>query len=191
MRYEPDHKVKTHRRIVRNASRQLRAKGLNGPAVATLMRAAGLTHGGFYRHFGSRNDLVAEAVEESLQELRDRLVTAAKQADSGEGWKAMVRCYLSLELCDRADEGCPIAALAPDMARTRAALKQRIAMAILKFRQELLPFMPGHNEDEKAANFLAIFSSMIGAIAIARTMPDSAVRQRILNTVRDRLLKSF
>lgn len=191
MRYEPDHKSRTHRRIVRTASRQLRAKGLRGPAVTTLMKASGLTHGGFYRQFGSRDDLVVEAIEESLQELRDRLVAAAKNAEPREGWKAMVSTYLSLELCDRPDEGCPIAALAPDMARTRPALKQRISAAILKLRQELLPFMPGGNAEEKGANFLAIFSSMVGAIEIARTMPDSAVRQRILSSVRDHLLKSF
>jgi TetR/AcrR family transcriptional regulator, transcriptional repressor for nem operon len=66
MRYEPDHKARIHRRIVKNASRQLRAKGLNGPAVTALMKASGLSHGGFYRHFGSRDDLVVEAIEESL-----------------------------------------------------------------------------------------------------------------------------
>ena len=191
MRYEASHKAATHRRIVRNASRQLRAKGLNGPAVAALMKASGLTHGGFYKHFDSREELAVEAIEESLQELRDRLVASAESAKTGEGWKAMVRTYLSLELCDHAEEGCPIAALAPDMARTRPALKQRIASAILKLRQGLLPYMPGRNPDEKAANFLAIMSSMVGAVAIARTMPDPGVRQRILNTVRDHLLQSF
>ena len=191
MRYRPDHKVGTHRKIVRNASRQLRAKGLNGPAVATLMKASGLTHGGFYRHFGSRDDLVVEAIEESLRELRDTLITAAKKARPGEGWKAMVRSYLSLERCDRMDDGCPIAALAPDMARTRPALKKRISAAILKLRQELLPYMPGRTQEEKAVNFLAILSSMVGTVAIARTMPDPALRQRILHTVRDRLLESF
>ncbi len=191
MRYESDHKVRTHRKIVRNASRQLRAKGLNGPAVTTLMKASGLTHGGFYRHFGSRDDLVVEAIEESLEELRDRLVAAAKQAGPDEGWKAMVRSYLTLELCDRPDEGCPIAALAPDMGRTRPALKRRISGAIQKLRQELLPFMPGRNPNEKAANFLAIFSSMVGTIAMARTMPDPAVRQTILDTVREHLLRTF
>jgi TetR/AcrR family transcriptional repressor of nem operon len=191
MRYDANHKATTHRKIVRNASRQLRAKGLNGPAVTTLMKASGLTHGGFYRHFGSRDDLLVEAIEESLQELCDKLVASAESAKSGEGWKAMVKTYLSIELCDRAEEGCPIAALAPDMARTRPGLKQRIARAILKLRQGIMPFMPGRNMDEKAANFLAIFSSMVGAVAIARTMPDAAVRQRILDTVRDHLLKCF
>jgi TetR/AcrR family transcriptional regulator, transcriptional repressor for nem operon len=191
MRYDPDHKARTHRKIVRTASRQLRAKGLNGSAVATLMRASGLTHGGFYRHFGKRDDLVVEAIEESLQELRDRLVEAAQKARPGEGWKAMVRSYLTLEMCDHPDEGCPIAALAPDMARTRPALKQKISAAILKLREALLPFMPGKNADEKAANFLAIFSSMVGTIAIARTIPDPGMRQRILNSVRDQLVHSF
>jgi TetR/AcrR family transcriptional repressor of nem operon len=191
MRYASDHKARTHQRIVRDASRQLRAKGLNGPAVSTLMKASGLTHGGFYKHFGSRDDLVAEAIEESLQELRDRLVTAAEEARPAEGWKAMVRTYLTLELCDRADQGCPIAALAPDVARTPPALRQRIARAVLKLREELLDWMPGRTSNERAANFLAIFSSMVGAIVIARTMPDPAVRQTILHTVRDSLLRSF
>ena len=191
MRYDPDHKSRIHRRIVKNASRQLRAKGLNGPAVTALMKASGLTHGGFYRHFGSRDELVIEAVEESLQELRDRLITAAKEAEPDEGWKAMVRSYLSLERCDHPDDGCPIAALAPDIARTRSVVKQRSSAAILKFRQELLPYMPGKDAEERATNFLAILSSMVGTIAIARTMPDPAVRQRILNRVRDHLLASF
>jgi len=191
MRYDADHKDRTHRKIVRNASRQLRAKGLNAPAVATLMKGAGLTHGGFYRHFKSRDDLVVEAIDESLQHLRDRLIAAAKQVNPDEGWKAMVETYLALESCDRAEDGCPIAALAPDMARTRPPVKQRISSAILKFRQELLPFMPGADPQEKGANFLAIFSSLVGAITIARTMPDPAVRQRILNTVRDHLIESF
>lgn len=191
MRYEADHKARTHQRIVRNASRQLRAKGLNGPAVATLMKAAGLTHGGFYKHFGSRDDLVAEGIEEALLELRDVLLKAAEQEIRGEGWKGMIRSYLSVERCDRADEGCPIAALAPDMARTRPALKRRIAGAILKFREAVLPFMPGRSAEEKGANFLAIFTSMVGAIAIARTMPDRAVRERILKTVEERLIGSF
>lgn len=191
MRYDPEHKTRTHRKIVRNASRQLRAKGLTGSAVTTLMKASGLTHGGFYRHFGSRDELVIEAIEESLLELGDRLMTAAKDAKPGEGWKAMVRSYLSLERCDHLDDGCPIAALAPDIARARPAVKRRSSAAILKFRQEILPFMPGKDAEEKTTNFLAIISSMVGAIALARTMPDAAVRQRILDRVRDHLLASF
>jgi TetR/AcrR family transcriptional repressor of nem operon len=191
VRYDSEHKERTHRRIVKSASRQLRKRGLNGPAVATLMKASGLTHGGFYKHFSSRDDLVVEAVEESLRELTQTLTDAPKHSGSRDGWKAMVTTYLSLERCDRADIGCPIAALAPDIARTAPAMKQRISAAILKFREELIPLMPGRTLEEKSSNFLMIITSMVGAIAIARTMPELAVRQAILDTARDRLLQAF
>ena len=191
MRYDAEHKSTIHRKIVKGAARQLRKKGLNGPAVATLMKASGLTHGGFYKHFSSRDDLVIEAVEESFRELTQMLMDAASQSGSQDAWKKMVTTYLSLERCDRPETGCPIAALAPDIARATPAIKQRGSAAILRFRSHIIPFMPGRTADEKAANFLMIMTSMVGAIAIARTMPDLTVRQRILDTVRDRLLASF
>jgi TetR/AcrR family transcriptional repressor of nem operon len=191
MRYDAEHKARTHRRIVKSASRQLRKNGLNGPAVATLMKASGLTHGGFYKHFSSRDDLVVEAIEDSLKELTKTLIDAAQHSGSRDAWKAMVTTYLSLERCDRADIGCPIAALAPGIARTAPAMKQRISAAILMFRSELIPFMPGRTTEEKGSNFLMLMTSMVGTIALARTMPEKAVREAILDTVRDRLLASF
>ena len=191
MRYDVEHKTRTRRRIVRNASRQLRAKGLNGPGVAALMKASGLTHGGFYKHFGSRDDLVAEAIEEGLHELRDTLIAAATESGRDGGWKTIIRAYLSPERCDQIHDGCPIASLAPDVARAKPALKQRIAAGLAAFREELLPFMPGRNATEQGANFAVMFSSMIGAVSLARMMPDPTVRHRILNTVRDRLLECF
>ena len=191
MRYDSEHKARTHGRIVKSASRQLKKKGLNGPAVTSLMKASGLTHGGFYKHFSSRDELVVEAVEESLQELTDTLIGAAKQSGSKEGWREIIKTYLSIERCDRPEIGCPIAALAPDIARTPSAMKRPISAAILKFRASLIPFMPGRTQEEKSSNFLRIITSMVGAIAIARTMPEQAVRQRILDSVRDTLLASF
>jgi TetR/AcrR family transcriptional repressor of nem operon len=191
MRYDTEHKAKTHSRIVKSASRQLRKKGLNGPAVATLMKASGLTHGGFYKHFSSRDDLVVEAVEESFRELTETLTGAAERSGSRAPWKSMIETYLSLERCDGIDRGCPIAALAPDIARTPSAMKQRISRAILKFREAVMPFMPGRTPEEKSSNFLMIMTSMVGAIAIARTMPEIAVRRAIVDTVRERLLESF
>lgn len=191
MRYDAEHKANIHRKIVKGAARQLKKKGLNGPAVTTLMKASGLTHGGFYKHFSSRDDLVIEAIEESFDELSEELIEAAKQSGKQDGWKSMVKTYLSLERCDRPEIGCPIAALAVDIARGTRAVKQRGSAAILKFRSEVIPYMPGNNAEEKASNFLVIMTSMVGAIAIARTMPELAVRQSILDTVRDRLLSSF
>lgn len=191
MRYDAEHKSVIHRKIVKGAARQLKKKGLNGPAVTALMKASGLTHGGFYKHFSSRDDLVVEAVEESFRELTQELIEAAKRSGSQNAWKSMVKAYLSLERCDRAEIGCPIASLAPDIARATPTVKQRGSAAILKFRSEITPYMPGRTAQEKAANFLMIMTSMVGAIVIARTMPEVAVRQAILDTVRDRLLATF
>lgn len=191
MRYDAEHKSTIHRKIVKGASRQLRKKGLNGPTVAALMKASGLTHGGFYKHFSSRDDLVVEAIEESLTELTQMLTDAAAQSGSRAPWKSIIDTYLSIERCDGPDRGCPIAALAPDIARTPLPMKQRIAAAILKFRENVISFMPGRTSGEKASNFLMIMTSMVGTIAIARTMPELSVRQAILSTMRNRLLDSF
>ncbi len=119
------------------------------------------------------------------------MIDAANQSGMRSPWKSMIDTYLSLKRCDGADRGCPIAALSPDIARTPPAMKQRLSAAILKFREELIPFMPGQTVEEKSSNFLMIFTSMVGTIAIARTMPELAVRQAILGTVRERLLASF
>ncbi|WP_167882315.1 TetR/AcrR family transcriptional regulator [Leptospira langatensis] len=171
------------------ASRQIRAKGLVGPAVPALMKASGLTHGGFYKHFASRDNLIVEAVEESFQELTDIFIKAATA--SGEGWRGIVNTYLSLERCDRIDTGCPIAALAPELARAKSNIKNRSVLAIIKFRQDVLPLMPGKSASEKEKNFFIIMSSMAGAVIVARTIPDQKVREGILNSVRDFLLDSF
>ena len=191
MRYDAEHKSTIHRKIVKGASRQLRKKGLNGPTVAALMKTSGLTHGGFYKHFSSRDDLVVEAVEESLRELTLTLLESAQHSGSKDAWKAMVTTYLSLERCDRFEIGCPIAALASDIARSPNRIKRHSSAAILKFRAEILPYMPGRTEVEKRSSFLAILTSIVGAIVIARTMPDAAVREAILNSTRDRLLKQL
>src|SRR5262249_15889240 len=191
MRYDVDHKKKTHRRIVASASRQLRAKGLQGPGIAKLMKATGLTHGGFYKHFRSKDELIAEAVEESLCDVRERFFLIAKQAPPGEGWKEIIKRHLSLEHCDRADMGCPIAALAPDIGRSSASIRKLIAASMKNHREKVLPFMPGRNRRERERNFVIIVTALTGAVSIARIMPDVADKQWILNSVRDHLLASF
>src|SRR5271155_1511874 len=100
MRYRPEHKLETHRKIVKDASRRVRAEGLNGAAVSAVMKDAGLTHGGFYKHFGSKDDLLLESLREGFREMEDTLVHAAEQSWPGAAWKAIVETYLSLELCE-------------------------------------------------------------------------------------------
>src|SRR5580658_3333853 len=176
MRYPPEHKAEVHQKIVKDASRRVRAEGMSGAAVAAVMRDAGLTHGGFYKHFESKDELLMESLGETFQEIAERLALAAEQSQPGTGWKAIVNAYLSPEHCDHAECGCPVAALAPELARADMAIKAPIAGELIKYKARMLPWMPGRRAVDKERAFLAIFSTMIGAIAIARILPDQAAR---------------
>jgi TetR/AcrR family transcriptional regulator, transcriptional repressor for nem operon len=191
MRYKPGHKAEIHQKIVKDASQRVRSGGLNGAAVATVMQDTGLTHGGFYRHFGSKDELLLESLRESFREIEDILVHAAEESSPGEAWKAIVKTYLSLELCEHPERGCPLAALAPDLARVDTRMKPQIVAELVNYKNRMVPFMPGRRTLDKERAFFSIFSTMIGAVEIARLLPDPAIRQKVLGSVRDFLLRNF
>ena len=191
MRYRPQHKVEIHRKIVKDASRRVRAEGLNGAGVSAVMQDAGLTHGGFYKHFASKDDLLLESLREGFREIEDTLVHAAKQSAPREAWKAIVKTYLSLELCEHPERGCPLAALSPELARVDKRMKPQIVAELVNYKDRMVPFMPGRRTVDKERAFFAIFSTMIGAVEIARMLPDPAIREKVLGSARDFLLRSF
>src|SRR5437763_13190811 len=124
MRYEPEHKTRTRDRIVRNAARKLRAEGLSGSGVASVMKASGLTVGGFYKHFRSKDELLADAIAEGFSESSEKIYSALQNLPREERWKQLVRVYLSPEHCDHPDSGCPLAALAPERSEERRVGKE-------------------------------------------------------------------
>ena len=191
MRYQPEHKVGTHQKIVKDASRRVRTEGMTGAAVSAVMRDAGLTHGGFYKHFESKDALLMESLSAAFQEVADRLAQVAEQSQSETAWKAIVKTYLSLEYCDHVEYGCPLPALAPELARADKAMKPRIFEELKKYRSRMLPFMPGQRTADKESAFFAIFSTMVGAVEIARMLPEPAMREKVLASARDLLLRSF
>src|SRR5580704_18758378 len=139
MRYHPEHKVEVHRKILKDASRRVRAEGITGAAVSSVMRGAGLTHGGFYKHFGSKDDLLTQALSEAFREMADRLTQVAERSRPGTAWKAIVRAFLSAEHCDHAEGGCPLAALAPELARAGHAMKAPVRGELTKYKNRMLP----------------------------------------------------
>ena len=191
MRYQPEHKVEIHQKIVKDASRRIRSEGLTGAAVSSVMRDAGLTHGGFYKHFESKDELLIESLGESFREIADRLVHAAEQSNAEEPWKAIVKTYLSLEYCDHAERGCPLTTLAPELARVDKKMRGSILGELVKYRDRMIPFMPGRRTTDKERAFFQIFSTMIGATAIARMLPAPEMREKVLANARDLLLRSF
>ena len=191
MRYPPEHKAEIHQQIVKDASRRIRSEGMTGAAVSAMMRDSGLTHGGFYKHFGSKDELLMESLSEAFHEISDRLAHAAEQSKPETAWKAIVKTYLSLEYGDHVEYGCPLTALAPELARTDKAIKPRIFEELKKYRSRMLPFMPGQRTADKERAFFSIFSTMVGAIEIARMLPEPAMREKVLASAKDLLLRSF
>src|SRR5579864_4869818 len=99
MRYEPEHKTRTRERIIRNAARKLRAEGLSGPGVESVMKASGLTVGGFYKHFRSKDELLAEAIAQGFSELSEKIDSSLQHVPRQDRWKELVRVYLSPDHC--------------------------------------------------------------------------------------------
>jgi TetR/AcrR family transcriptional regulator, transcriptional repressor for nem operon len=187
MRYEPEHKTQTRNRIVRNAARKVRAEGLSGPGVGSVMKASGLTVGGFYKHFRSKDELLAEAIAQGFSDSWDRIHSAVQNVPREDTWKEIVRVYLSPEHCDHPDTGCPVAALAPEIARAKVTIRKRIAGLMTQW----VEFMPGATAKERQQNFFVIFSAMAGAVSIARMLIEPADKQKVLASMRDHLLRSF
>lgn len=190
MRYRPEHKIETHEKIVKDASRRVRAEGLNGVAVTAVMRDAGLTHGGFYKHFANKDELLIESLREGFRDIIESLVRAGEQSTPGEAWKAIVKTYLRPEMCEHPEHGCPLATLGPELARVDKRMKPQIVAELVNYKNRMVPFMPGRRMADKERAFFAVFSTMTGAVEIARLLPDP-VRGQILANARDFLLRSF
>lgn len=187
MRYEREHKTRTRDRIVRNAARKFRAEGLSGPGVASVMKASGLTVGGFYKHFRNRDELLTEAIARGFAESNANIRSALEHVPPEHKWKELVRLYLSIEHCDHPDTGCPVAALAPEMARAKLSVRKRIASLM----KEWVDIMPGGTAREREQNLYLIYGAMAGAMSIARILTDPTDKQKLLASARDHLLQSF
>jgi TetR/AcrR family transcriptional repressor of nem operon len=191
MRYEPEHKAQTRDRIIRNAARKLRAEGMSGPGVASVMKASGLTVGGFYKHFRSKEELLAEAIAQGFSEFSDKVHSSLQNVPPEDRWKEVVRWYLSPEHCNRPDTGCPVVTLAPEIARAKLTVRKRIGGLMKELTARWAEFMPGATTSERERNFFIIFSAMAGAVAIARLFSEPADRERVLASTRDHLFASF
>ena len=135
--------------------------------------------------------MLVESLKEGFHEIIAVLVCAAEQSPPGEAWKAIVKTYLRPEMCEDPGHGCPLATLAPELARVERRMKHQIVAELVNYKSRMLPFMPGRRSVDKERAFFAMFSTMMGAIEIARLLPDPAMREKVLGSTRDFLLRSF
>jgi TetR/AcrR family transcriptional repressor of nem operon len=188
MGYSKAQKEKTHKRIVAIASKRFREKGLAGFGIAELMKEAGLTVGGFYKHFDSRDELVAEAVSAAFG-IWQRQKEAAESSGQSLSFAKLIDDYLSDVHRKNPGAGCAFSALAPELARsdkrTRALTSEQVRDDI----ELIAGLLPG--KDRRAARSRAIltFSALVGAMSLARAVSDEALSHEILVSAAD-LLKN-
>jgi TetR/AcrR family transcriptional regulator, transcriptional repressor for nem operon len=185
VRYGREHKSESRSRIVESAAREFRIKGPDKVGVADVMSGAGLTHGAFYAHFASKDALVAEAIDAMFSETR-RLTQALDVALAGgeaeirTAFRAFVGSYLSAQHRDAPECGCPLPALAADMARTDSAAKARFAAGVERLSGRIAAVLERLGFAESVAEANVMLAQLAGAIGLARAVGDSARSDAIL-----------
>jgi len=190
MRHSKAEKAKTHKRIVAIASKRFREEGLAGIGIADLMKEAGLTVGGFYKHFKSRDELVAEAIGSALGFWKGQ-VHAAASGGPPVTYGSLIDDYLSQAHRNHPGTGCPVSALAGDIARsdkrTRAVVTRQIRdnIALLATLIHDTDQNDPGGKDKSTARAQAVLSycALVGAIGVARAVSDEQLSREILRTV--------
>jgi TetR/AcrR family transcriptional regulator, transcriptional repressor for nem operon len=180
----------THERIVATAARAIRRGGFHGVGVADIMKEAGLTHGGFYAHFSSRNALLAEALERAGQDSAARVSegSAARLARGASALRAIVDGYLSNQHLGNIESGCPLAALASEMPRQSPEVRETSAQRVRGLVAVVRRALP---KDAPADSAPAIASQLVGALQLARALGDNAEGRALLRASRRALLAQY
>ena len=184
MRRSRAEKARTHERIVETASARIRNQGIERPGVGEIMQAAGLTHGGFYKHFGSRDDLIAEAADHAFA-YADRTLDRYAN-DEPDPFAAWVDWYLSEEhRDDPGAERCPVAALVGDAGRADDGVRAGYSAVVERFIATLAGML-GSGEDARLEATIAV-STLVGSLALARSVDDDELSHEILRNARKAL----
>ncbi len=183
-------KANTHARLVATADARFKERGVDGISLADLMKELQLTHGGFYKHFESRDELVTEALELALAQSEQAMRQRLGQEDAAD-LAGFVDFYLGEAHRDSRADGCAVAALAGDAARKGTRVQEQFRGQIernLKLLSKVLETSKGH--DDGRARALLLLSELYGALTMARAVGESPLSREILKTVRERILKA-
>ncbi|MFB9169348.1 TetR/AcrR family transcriptional regulator [Chromobacterium piscinae] len=181
MRYPDSHKAQTRRRIVAMAALRFRAEGLAGVGIANLMADLGLTHGGFYAHFSGKDELVAAACGEAQRQMAEQWRPLLENSADGGCLAALADHYLSPAHRDFPDSGCAAAALAGEIARQDAGVRRTFAAGLGPLLAQL---EDARRRDGAGPSPEASLAMMVGALLLARAVPDAELSQRFLDEAR-------
>ena len=158
----------THARILETAARVIRRSGYDGTGVADIMKEAGLTHGGFYAHFASRDAMLAEAADRAGEETIAIAKKILAEVPGEQALMALMRAYLSDEHMTNVESGCSLAALGSEMPRQAADVRNASTRRVKEILTLIKSRLPA-NKDEDA---LVMFSTMVGTLLLARAVDD-------------------
>src|SRR5580693_9204446 len=188
MGYSKAQKEKTHKRIVTIASKRFREKGLAGFGIAELMKEAGLTVGGFYKHFDSRDELVAEAVSAAFG-VWQRQKEAAESSGQPLSFEKLIDDYVGDGHRGNPGAGCAFSALAPEIARSDKRTRTLTSGQVRNDLELIVGLLPGKDKRAARSRAILIFSALVGAMSLARAVSDEVLSHEILETVADLLKK--
>jgi TetR/AcrR family transcriptional regulator, transcriptional repressor for nem operon len=182
MRVTREQAAQNRERVLDTASKLFRERGFGGIGVADLMKSAGLTHGGFYGQFESKEDLMAQASARALEASLNRWRRLAERA-SADPLSAVTSAYLSSAHRDRPGDGCLLAALGAEASREGPAVRRAVTEGTRAYVEMLAGLVPGRSKDVRRERALATFADMVGAIVLARAVDDAALSREILQAV--------
>jgi TetR/AcrR family transcriptional repressor of nem operon len=188
MRYSKDHKLETHARIVKKASVRLRERGAHGIGVADLMKDAGLTHGGFYAHFDSREALLIEAFAYAMDRSTDRWRKLAEQTSPDKRLATIVDSYLTPTHRDDLGHGCTIPALSAEIARESPKTRKAFAVKLEQMVDILAEQIPDVPRKAARKQAMASLATMMGTLVLARVAGGGEFSDDILGAGREAVL---
>ena len=169
-------------RILEVATRLFRERGIDGIGLDDIMKAAGLTHGGFYGHFKSKEDLVAQACARAVSRMRQNWTNVVEQS-TGDPLEALAGTYLTPKHRDGAGRGCPMAALGPEVARQSHTVRRAFTDELRPFLQYLSSVVQGSSTSRRRQKALAAYASLVGALVVSRTVDDPELSNEVLAAV--------
>jgi TetR/AcrR family transcriptional repressor of nem operon len=174
--------AENHERILDVATRLFRERGIDGIGVAELMKAAGLTHGGFYGHFKSKEDLVAQACARAVLRMRQNWTNVIDQA-TGDPLEALAATYLTPKHRDATGRGCPMAAIGSEIARQGPQVRRAFTDELRPFLDYLSRSVHGNSNSLRRQKALATYAGLVGALIVSRAVDDPVLSNEILSAV--------
>jgi TetR/AcrR family transcriptional repressor of nem operon len=191
MRYDTEHKQRTREKVLKAAAKAIRAQGPHRVGVAAVMGKAGLTHGGFYAHFDSKDDLVAAAIGQMFEEARANWARLTEAKQPAAALASYVDFYLSTQHRDAVSAGCPIPILAPESRRLAKPSREQFAAGVGHLTERLRSQLEALGVERAQDEASSMLAEMVGALALARAEPDAERSEAILNASKQRLKERF